>query len=186
MTKDQRRALYDRAVETWTDAELAEIIEERFRPSEIPPCCVCGGALSLQAMGRGPNVWGCVASGDDAHYLRSRYEDPRRGGDPEVIDLLRRFRGPATPGATKIEIEVSTENESTSFPWWVIVGQPMRRDVDSAAHAITGPFFSRAEATAELEGRRYRYGKKAVVWCLSGCDSGQYREAMKRAGRDGR
>lgn len=68
----------------------------------------------------------------------------------------------ALPSATRIEIDVSTENDGSSFPWWMIVRPPLRRSVEAAALAITGPFFSRAEATKELESRRHHYGDKAI------------------------
>jgi hypothetical protein len=85
------------------------------------------------------------------------------------------------PETFKIEIEVSRENEMTSFPWWMIVRPSARRGPRSVAMAITGPFFSREEATKELESRRYHYGPKAIVWCASGCYSGSYKRALREA-----
>jgi hypothetical protein len=83
---------------------------------------------------------------------------------------------------TKIELEISDDNESTSYPWWVIL-RPVwatRKRLSSAdvSNAVEGPFFSREEAQVELDSRRYYYGKQAVVWCLSGCNSSQYRIAI--------
>lgn len=51
-------------------------------------------------------------------------------------------------------------------------------NVQTIANAIVGPFFNREEATRELEGRRYEYGKNAIVWCASGYHSGSYRNAI--------
>lgn len=80
----------------------------------------------------------------------------------------------------KVEIEVSEENEGTSFPWWFIVrpGQGFNSNPENVAHCITGPFFSRAEAEEQLNRRRYEYGKKAIVWCGSGYHTGRYRRAI--------
>lgn len=86
--------------------------------------------------------------------------------------------------STKIELKVSEKCESTSFPWWAILDSAMLgggRSVDRLAGAITGPFFSRDEAEAELGRRRYDYSDKAVVYCLSGCNSGRYKRAMALA-----
>jgi hypothetical protein len=83
----------------------------------------------------------------------------------------------------KIELEVSDNNESTSYPWWLIIDpcQMMKPDACTVAmRMITGPFFSREEATAELNSRRHAYSDKAVVWCSSGCYTQQYRTAMIR------
>ena len=57
-----------------------------------------------------------------------------------------------------------------------------RRDSCYAiASMITGPFFSREEATLELERRRYHYGKNAVVYCHSACYTNQYKQAYRAA-----
>ncbi len=78
----------------------------------------------------------------------------------------------------KIEIEVSTESESTQSPYWLIIDprQNMKADVTGTAWQITGVFFSRAEAEAVLKGRAHHYSDKARVYCMSGCYSGQYHE----------
>jgi hypothetical protein len=81
----------------------------------------------------------------------------------------------------KIEIEISEENESTAEPYWLILdpNQNMRIDINILASQITGPFFSREEAEAELSSRRYAYGKKAKVYCMSGYNSRQYKRKIK-------
>lgn len=83
----------------------------------------------------------------------------------------------------KIEIEVSEDNEITAEPWWVILDprQNMRSDVNDLAHQITGPFFSRKEAQDHLEARSYNFGPKAAVWCCSGCQTTEYRNAIRKA-----
>jgi hypothetical protein len=87
----------------------------------------------------------------------------------------------------KVTLEVSTENEGTSSPWWVIV-DPRRMMKPDCYHVmmgmITGPFFSREEANNCLEARRHHYSNRAVVYCASGCYSGQYDKAYRLAERD--
>lgn len=90
----------------------------------------------------------------------------------------------------KIQLEISEENESTSYPWWVIIvptwtTKGIISDVD-ICHHIEGPFFSRQEAQTELGSRRHFYGKRAAVYCLSGYCSGQYRRAIDDAEKVGR
>jgi NTP pyrophosphatase (non-canonical NTP hydrolase) len=81
-------------------------------------------------------------------------------------------------------------SEGTSFPWWIIVDpKPVAGrllDFDGAITAIamaavTGPFFSREEATDFLEATRYNFGAHAVVWCSSGNYSKGYRELLRLA-----
>ena len=86
-----------------------------------------------------------------------------------------------------IQLEVSADCEGTDSPWWMIVDpkQNFKTNHDGAANIamgmITGPFFSREEATRELESRRYAYGKGAVVWCASGYRATQYHNAIRPA-----
>ena len=80
----------------------------------------------------------------------------------------------------EIKLNVSMENEGTDSPWWLIVDPQQMMEPDPAFVAmgmITGPFFSREEAQAELTHRRYHYGKHAVVWCASGCYTKEYKKA---------
>lgn len=83
----------------------------------------------------------------------------------------------------KIEIEVSSENEGTAEPWWLIVDprQMMRPDCHTVAGMIDGPFFSREEAEAYLEGHRYNYSNRAVVYCHSACHTLQYKQKYRQA-----
>jgi len=81
-------------------------------------------------------------------------------------------------GTTTIHIEVSDNDEGTSYPWWVIVRPACTTRTDDVVNSIDGPFFSRKEAQVELDTRRHYYGKRAVVWCMSGCYSGQYKRAI--------
>lgn len=83
----------------------------------------------------------------------------------------------------EVEVEISDENEATESPWWAIVNpaQNMSKDLATAAHQITGPFFSREEAEAYLQRRRYEYGKHAAVWCFSGYWSDRFKMAIRAA-----
>jgi len=83
----------------------------------------------------------------------------------------------------KIQLEVSEENEGTESPYWLILDpmQMMKPDCHHLAHMITGPFFSREAAQNHLEGRRYEFSRRAVVYCASGYWSGQYHRALKKA-----
>jgi hypothetical protein len=105
--------LYERAVDAWTDAELVAELTKAYAPSVIPPCRICGGALSLGASGGGlPSYWSCSPEEEDpdrpgqrrtkpgrgerethpeGHYARSQYIDRRQGGDARVMGMLRRF-----------------------------------------------------------------------------------------------
>lgn len=85
---------------------LIERLKERYKPSVIPPCRVCGEKLSIQSCGGGkPTVWGCGMWKDDPdkpgeyrkkegrtcaddHYAKSIFEDLRRGGDGDVMELI--------------------------------------------------------------------------------------------------
>ena len=84
-----------------------------------------------------------------------------------------------------IELEISEQNESTAYPWWMIIDPQQNfktnnEGIHSIAHMITGPFFSRAEAEAELKVRRYAYGKNAKVFCDSGYNTIAYRNAIRK------
>lgn len=83
-----------------------------------------------------------------------------------------------------IQIEISTKNEATAAPYWLILDprQNMRSGVHDLASQITGPFFSREAAEAHLQGRRYAFGKNAVVYCHSGYWSREYLEACQKSG----
>jgi hypothetical protein len=101
---------YERDVCDWTDAELDLELTERYAPTKIPPCRVCGGELWITSVGGGrPTVWACspmetdpaneelsrLKTGreyGDTHYSESHYEDRRQGGDELVIELLTRFK----------------------------------------------------------------------------------------------
>ena len=83
----------------------------------------------------------------------------------------------------KIELEISENNEGTDSPYWLILDpeQNMRATCDSLANQVTGPFFSREEAESHLKGRHYAFSKRAVVYCMSGYWSRQYKEAWRKA-----
>src|SRR6476659_5336606 len=90
-----------------SDAALLAKLRERYAPTVIPPCRVCGGELSIGSVGGGmPTKWGCSEweeaedgtlrrkpdrGAGDQHYSNSVFIDPRQGGDPDVIELIERF-----------------------------------------------------------------------------------------------
>ncbi len=109
--REARAALYGKEVTDWTLDELVLILTERYAPTVIPPCRVCGGELSIASSGGGPTVWACNTMEDDPekpdrlrrkkdracaddHYSQSRYEDRRCGGDDVVMEALRRLTPP--------------------------------------------------------------------------------------------
>ena len=127
----RERLRWEREAAEWTDAEIAEHITDRFAPVEVPPCRVCGSALSIASAGGGPTVWACggmepdpadperyrYAEGRtpaDEHYSRSRWEDRRCGGDPAVMELLRRaetLRAHAAGESERVAAAVAAETE---------------------------------------------------------------------------
>jgi hypothetical protein len=85
----------------------------------------------------------------------------------------------------KVEIELSDNNEGTSYPYWLIIDprQMLQLDVHVVASMITGPFMGRDEANDELlRGvRSNRYSGRARVFCHTGYYSGRYRDAIDAA-----
>lgn len=110
-------AMYEAApVTAWPDAALLEVLVDRYAPTVVPPCRVCGDALTITSIGGGrATEWACghlepdpdaVAGGpdlrvkagrgtgsadDNRHYERSRFVDYRHE-DADVIELIRRFK----------------------------------------------------------------------------------------------
>lgn len=70
------------------------------------------------------------------------------------------------------------DNEANDSPYWLIIDprQMMSPDCYTVASMITGPFFSREDATAHLKARRYNFSKRAVVYAHSGYWSHKYKE----------
>jgi hypothetical protein len=100
--REARRALWAKDPDKWTNEELVTELGTRYKPTEVPPCKLCGKELSLQAFGGGnPTVWACDGRDEnvwregrkpaDDHYRRSQFEDRRQGGDVIVMELVRRF-----------------------------------------------------------------------------------------------
>jgi hypothetical protein len=99
----KRDELLSKKPSDWTAAELISQLTERYQPSKIPPCSVCGGKMGIVAAGGGePTAYACTGrdkdgntlpgrSMADEHYSQSRYLD-RRHGDSAVIELIRRFK----------------------------------------------------------------------------------------------
>ena len=87
---------------TWSNAYLAEQLERGYATQTIPPCRICGGALSIGQIGGGlPTVYYCMAMAaapqngrekDWQHYGDSKWVEPRQTGDLRVLELVRRFR----------------------------------------------------------------------------------------------
>ena len=82
-----------------------------------------------------------------------------------------------------ISINLSEANEGMDSPWWVIIDpcQMMKPDFHTVAQMVTGPFFSRDEAEGHLNGRRYAFSSRAVVYCMTGYWSHQYKMACRAA-----
>lgn len=88
------QSLWERDESEWSDEELLTELVERYKPTEVPPCRVCGKELTLQSAGGGqPTVWACDNFGQDwEHYSNSRWEDYKQGGDVAVMELISRYR----------------------------------------------------------------------------------------------
>ena len=69
-----------------------------------------------------------------------------------------------------------SDNEATRSPYWLILDpqQNMECSVFNLANQISGPFFSRKDAQDYLDSHRYKYSKRAVVFCHSGHYSKKY------------
>ena len=87
--------------------------------------------------------------------------------------------------------------ECVEYPWWVIIdparaslphpsdvldaealeGADYRHDIKSGDFVgiITGPFFSRVGAESYLTANRHNYSDRALVWCMSGHASAEWR-----------
>jgi hypothetical protein len=113
--RERRKALMEKGVTEWTVAELIETLTERYEPTEVPPCRVCGAELSIGSMGGGePTRWACSGREEDPdrpgylrwmkgrtpaddHYDKSQFVDRRQGGDELVMEAVRRLSGAARP-----------------------------------------------------------------------------------------
>ena len=83
-----------------------------------------------------------------------------------------------------VTLNISDKNEGTAAPWWVFVDPKQMMKPDPYAvmvGMITGPYFSREEATAYFNAHRHNFSERAVVYCASGCYSNQYYTACKKA-----
>ncbi len=101
-------------------------------------------------------------------------------------------------GPTRISIEVSEKNESTSEPWWVLIDPSNIKEImngvakygevpsseyilSAIAFSIEGPFFSREEGEEYLKRRSYAHSSNATIWCASGYRTTQYKAALREA-----
>lgn len=108
-----------------TDEQLETIINERYAPSVIPKCRICGGDMTIGASGGGqPTRWYCSVAQDSKpmdwkHFGDSLWEDRRQGGDSRVMELLRRFKANGAKGGRprktpKAEPPSEPANETSS------------------------------------------------------------------------
>lgn len=97
LTKDEIRKAQYLPSNKLTDEQLIGLLDNRYKPSVIPPCSVCGSKLGIASIGGGEATrYACKkAQGKDgmdwAHYRMSGYSDYRRGGDSDVIQLIKRY-----------------------------------------------------------------------------------------------
>jgi hypothetical protein len=90
----------------------------------------------------------------------------------------------------EIKLQVDLENpEATDSPWWIIIDprQNFKTDNQSIhyiASMLTGPFFSRQEGEDHLTARRHAFSINARVYCCSGYQSLQYKEACREAKKE--
>ena len=78
------------------------------------------------------------------------------------------------------ETIMNSDNEGTMAPYWLIIDPELIDNESSGdaihqiASAITGPFFSRADAEGYLSACHYRFSTEAGVYCHSGHASRKY------------
>lgn len=101
-----------------------------------------------------------------ASYTQIQAENERLKAELEamrdVVDAAKRMDVP------------EKDREMLDVPWWVII----HPDHSGREAIMAGPFFSRASAEAELEGRRYYYGQKPEAWAMGGA-SKEYKRLFK-------
>ena len=84
-----------------------------------------------------------------------------------------------------IETLESADNEATSCPYWLILDpkQNMTCDLHNLASQISGPFFSREDATEYMNAKKHHYSSNAKVFCHSGHYSRKYSNLCKSIGQ---
>ncbi|MFT5453094.1 MAG: hypothetical protein ACI9N9_002595 [Enterobacterales bacterium] len=84
-----------------------------------------------------------------------------------------------------IETLELADNEATSCPYWLILDpkQNMTCDLYNLASQISGPFFSREDATEYMNAKKHHYSSKAKVFCHSGHYSRKYSNLCKSIGQ---
>lgn len=94
------------ATNAMTDDEIvkvARLLVGRYTAEDVPPCRICGGPLSIQAIGGGgPTIYACSGQYEDAEHGR-KYREGRsvadehynasqwrmyRHGDQDVLRVL--------------------------------------------------------------------------------------------------
>jgi hypothetical protein len=81
-----------------------------------------------------------------------------------------------------IDTLMTTDREFTSAPYWLIIDMNDKTeisDIREVASMVTGPFFSRKDAQAYLDARRYNFSDGARVYCKSGHESPKYARLWK-------
>lgn len=87
--------------------------------------------------------------------------------------------GEDLPHELAMRLRAWTDSEFTEYPLWAI-GE-MHEGIGFVW--VCGPWFDRESAEAFLKAKRYRYGKDAIVYCLSGGQSSNYQDVQEIAKR---
>lgn len=104
--------------------------------------------------------------------------------DAEIMRETEESGDKAPEGTVPITLNLSTDNEGAAAPWWVVVDprQSMSADPHNICSMVDGPFFSRESAEKWMVANKHNYSKRAVVYCMSGHHSHEYRRACEKAG----
>lgn len=143
-----------------SNTDLMDVVEFCFRAEPIPPCRVCGGALTIGSMGGGHATrWGCdgriedparpneVVYADgrtiaDDHYAQSQWTQ-HRSGDIRVMELVERMRV-LDAANTKIQTELRGLRA-------LIDGEPIVvLDAPLVAQAVPAPAATEAVKVVEV------------------------------------
>ena len=82
--------------------------------------------------------------------------------------------------------------EATQWPWWAVIdpdrvrshpGRTNEQRIQDAANAVVGPFTSRESAEEHLRVKAHHYSARAVVFCMSGYASADWRDLCEEAPR---
>lgn len=108
MNPDEFRRLVLREPAAMSDTDLVALLRHQYTGDPVPPCRVCGAALSIASMGGGQaTIYVCTGQEDDPgepgklrqkpgrgladdHYSKSQWTRYKEG-DAYVLELLQRF-----------------------------------------------------------------------------------------------